>query len=1005
VLIGDIEKAFLNVEVDREDRDYLRFLWVKDVVSGNLETVVYRFCRVVFGVNASPFLLNATLKHHIEKFAETDPIFVQKMKDGFYVDDLVSGGRATDEVKDLYGKAKTRMATGGFKLRKWLTNDAALRKHINENEGAAITQKVTRLDEFQTYAQASLGIPLDNSCDKVLGLKWDCENDLIKFDLLKLVESLKGTKLTKRNLLSTLAKMFDPLGLVSCVIVIMKILFQQLCVDNLNWDEELVGKHAKAYLDWIEDLKRVETITLDRCVYSDVSGEIQSCELHGFGDASEKAYCAVVYFVCRTSTGVYVKLLTAKTRVAPLKALTIPRLELMSALMLAKLVDSVKKALASQIENLETRYWLDSITALYWIQNNGEWKQFVRHRVNQILALTKKGDWNHCPGVENPADLGSRGILASKLLENPLWWAGPKWLSSLDKAWPKSKIDATEESKGEEKKTTVLVTKVQEIVGIDKVVSVERYSSVERLFRVTAWVKRFVQKLISRIRGVQDIAKTSGLEREELLSAERLWIEASQKQLRKEENFKQLESQLKLVEEDRILRCRGRFAESDLVVDAKYPILLPKESKFTELIILRCHDKVHHSGVRATLAEVRSRFWIPKGRQRVKAILSKCTVCRKLEGKPYNVPKEADLPGFRVRQTEPFEKTGVDFAGPLYVKNAANGTDKVYIALFSCCVSRALHLDLVKDLSTEEFLRCLRRFSARRGTPALIVSDNAKTFKASARALKKLYSCENVQGYLGANRIEWKFNLERAPWWGGFFERMVQSVKRCLRKVLGSARLTYEELLTTLVEVEGTLNSRPLTYGYDEVGSEPLTPSHLMVGRRLVSMPDGVVSDESDEKYCSKQFQYLSKKKQHFWNRWRREYLADLRESHRKKDDGSRRVAEKGDVVIVYEDNVKRGSWKTGVVEELVEGRDGTVRGAKVRLVRNGKTIFLSRPVQKLFPTEVKHDEGMKKERKKSEKSEANKENEKREVSESRTMRPKRAAALDSEWKTRSMVD
>ena len=150
--------------------------------------------------------------------------------------------------------------------------------------------------------------------------------------------------------------MFDPLGLVSCVIVLMKILFQQLCVENVTWDEELVGKHAKLYLDWIDNLKRVETITLNRCVYSRVGEEIQSCELDAFGDASERAYCAVVYYVCRTSTAVYVQLLAAKTRVAPLKALTIPRLELMSALMLAELVDSVKKALATQVENLETRY-------------------------------------------------------------------------------------------------------------------------------------------------------------------------------------------------------------------------------------------------------------------------------------------------------------------------------------------------------------------------------------------------------------------------------------------------------------------------------------------------------------------------------------------------------------------------------------------------------------------------------------------------------------------------
>ena len=443
------------------------------------------------------------------------------------------GGKATDEVKDLYEKAKNMKAKGGFTLRKWLTNDTALRKHINKQESAPDTKQVKRLDDFETYAQSSLGIPQDSSCDKVLGLSWDCEKDIIKFDLLKLVQSLEDTQLTTRKLLSTLAKMFDPLGLVSCVIVLMKILFQQLCVENVTWKEELVGKHAKLYLDWIDDLKQVDTITLNRCVYSGVGEEIQSCELHGFGDASERAYCAVVYFVCRTSTAVYVQLLAAKTRVAPLKALTIPRLELMSALMLAKLVDSVKKALATQVENLETRYWLDSITALYWIQNHGEWKQFVRHRVNQILALTNKGDWSHCPGSENPADLGSRGVLASKLLQNSLWWAGPEWLSSLDKAWPSSKIDATTESVEEEKKATVLVASVQEDEGIDKVMSMEKYSSLQKMFRVTAWVNRCVQTLISKIRGNQATPTTGRLEREEIVRAEKLWIEASQKRLKR----------------------------------------------------------------------------------------------------------------------------------------------------------------------------------------------------------------------------------------------------------------------------------------------------------------------------------------------------------------------------------------------------------------------------------------------------------------------------------------
>ncbi|XP_046857876.1 uncharacterized protein LOC124451299 [Xenia sp. Carnegie-2017] len=923
-LAGDIEKAFLNVEVDEADRNYLRFLWVRDAINGNLEVVVYRFCRVVFGLNASPFLLNATLRHHIAQFAESDPVLAQKLNEGFYVDDLVSGGKSAQETIELYEKAKFRMSQGGFKLRKWLTNDGNVRALIEQREcGNKVTTTTDSDDE--TFTQWSLGALNNNDCAKVLGIGWDCDNDLFTFDLRKFVEDLGDkTKLTKRSLLSALAKIFDPLGLISAVIILMKILFQQLCVDKVDWDDKIEGKHAKIYLEWIEDLVRVQRIKINRCVYSEVIERVESCELHGFGDASEKAYCAVVYFVRRTSSTVHVKLLAAKTRVAPLKKLTIPRLELMSALMLAKLVESVGKALEGQ--------------------------------------------------------------------------NGPNWLSSLEQEWPQSVVSKTEESVQEERKGAVLVVDASEKFGIDQIICIDRYSRVERLFRVTAWVARFVRNLIARIKGKNEDLTFTELGSQELQKAERLWIKASQDRLKKEDKFKQLEVQLNVVEKDGLLKCQGRLAESDLEEETKFPTLLPKEGRLTELIVEHSHRKVHHSGVRATLAEIRSRYWIPQGRQRVKSILNKCIVCKKLEGKSYNRPSEANLPAFRVEQSEPFSKTGVDFAGPLYVKNAPGGTDKVYIALFSCCVTRALHLDLVKDLSADEFVRCLRRFAARRGTPSLMVSDNAKTFKATVKTLENLYKNERMQGYLGNNRIEWKFNLERAPWWGGFFERMVRSVKRCLKKVLGNARLTFDELLTVLVEVEATLNSRPLTYTYDEVGSEPLTPSHLVTGRRLLSMPDDVSGEEeSDEGYCKKRYQYLSKKKIHFWNRWRKVYLVDLREFHKQDKDNTNRVVQRGDVVTVYEDNVKRGNWKTGVIEELFVGKDGVVRGAKVRLARNGKVVHLNRPVQKLFPTELKHDEG------ECEREEREKGLKGRKVE--NTGRPKRAAALDSVWKTQNMLD
>ena len=210
-----------------------------------------------------------------------------------------------------------------------------------------------------------------------------------------------------------------------------------------------------------------------------------------------------------------------------------------------------------------------------------------------------------------------------------------------------------------------------------------------------------------------------------------------------------------------------------------------------------------HGGVKLTLTELRARFWIVQGRQFVKKLLYRCVICRKLEGRPYQAPPSPSLPEFRVKECQPFAYNGVDFAGPLYAKNHTGLQQKVWICLYTCCVTRAIHLDLVPSLNTSAFLRNLRRFSARRGTPLLMVSDNGKTFNSAAREIKPL---------MNEARMKWCFNLEKAPWWGGIFERQVRSVKRCLEKTIGVAILTYAELLTVVVEMESILNCRSLSY-------------------------------------------------------------------------------------------------------------------------------------------------------------------------------------------------
>ena len=346
----------------------------------------------------------------------------------------------------------------------------------------------------------------------------------------------------------------------------------------------------------------------------------------------------------------------------------------------------------------------------------------------------------------------------------------------------------------------------------------------------------------------------------------------------------------------------------------------------------------------------------------MKRILGECTTCKKFEGKPYRAPLPPPLPTFRVEESPPFAHTGVDFAGPLYVKKVDGTTKKVWICLFTCCVTRGVHLDLVADLSTPTFLRCLKRFTARRGLPSKMISDNGKTFKAAAKVIQSILSHEDVRQYLSGLGVKWIFNLPKAPWWGGVFERLIQSTKRCLRKVIGQASFTYDELLTAVIEVEGVLNSRPLSYVSVDDLDEPLTPSHLVFGRRILSLPDHLCCQQEEEDFnaersiLTRRLVHVNKTLDRFWKRWKGEYLLELRESHRHhRGHAEPTPVSVGDVVIVHSADQPRGFWKLGRVKEVLIGKDEKIRGAVVRVADKGRQAkLLQRPLQLLYPLEIR---------------------------------------------------
>ena len=246
---------------------------------------------------------------------------------------------------------------------------------------------------------------------------------------------------------------------------------------------------------------------------------------------------------------------------------------------------------------------------------------------------------------------------------------------------------------------------------------------------------------------------------------------------------------------------------------------------------------------------MRSQYWTTKGRQAVKKIIGSCITCKRLEDFAYQSLPTSPLPDFRVNEERPFKYTGTDYCGPVCIKTASH-TEKNYIALMTCAATRMIYLELVRHLSATSLVQCLKRFVGRRGLPKLMLSNNGKTFKG-----------DQLKAFNMTNGIIWRFNLAKAPWWGGLFERLIHSTKQCLRKCVRNCTLTYVEFHTVLVEIEGVLNSRALTYLDEDDIEEPFTPIHLYCGHRILN-PIEKEGYEGDPDFNNNREQALSRKHQ-----------------------------------------------------------------------------------------------------------------------------------------------
>lgn len=468
-MTADVEKAFLQITLKEQDRDSLRFLWFESCPQLGQplpHREVWRMSRVPFGATSSPFLLMATLRHHFGLHQSRYPRTTGLLMRSMYMDDLVFGAHSEVEAKLLYQETLEIFKAASMNIRKWITNNPTV---------AAVFQ------DGSSQEQTAYPLPSPKE-SKVLGLRWDTVKDCFGFNLQATLKP-HDSPTTKRLTLRAIAQIFDPLGFLSPFVVTAKILLQDLWKRNLGWDDELPQDLLRVWEQWCEDLCAFSGLAIPRFLGHGMCGCITKANLHIFSDASPRAYGVAAYLCLEFDDDLKcTRLLLAKNRVAPIKEVTLAKLELTAASLAARMSRYIKENMDLNIA--ETHLWMDSLITLCWVRKEAAtWKTFVRNRVQEIRRLSTANQWHYCPGTENPADLLTRGIGARSLIQSRSWWEGPAWISS-SHHWPlqPASFDAQPEAATEEAKPQTLTLQISSSNPID----IARFSSLLRLHRVVS---------------------------------------------------------------------------------------------------------------------------------------------------------------------------------------------------------------------------------------------------------------------------------------------------------------------------------------------------------------------------------------------------------------------------------------------------------------------------------------------------------------------------------------
>ncbi|XP_062549874.1 uncharacterized protein LOC134214528 [Armigeres subalbatus] len=944
-LTGDIKEMFHRFFIRHQDRQFQRFLF-RD--SSDEDPVVYVMDVAIFGAACSPSSAHYIKNLNAKEFEAQFPRAAAAITYRHYVDDYLDSFETIEEAVKIGQQVKHIHAEGGFEIRNFLSNDPTI---------------AARVGEESLEAEKSICVEKAEQVESVLGMKWMPSSDTFTFtvslrDNLQHVLNLLHIP-TKREVLRTVMSFFDPLGLISFYLIHGRILMQDIWAIGIGWDEPISDEIFIQWKRWIELIPELNTLRIPRCY---ISGSTETrysmLQVHVFVDASQSAYAGAAYFRVETPRGPVVSLVAAKSKVAPLKLLTIPRLELQAAVLGSRLLNNVIAMHALPVK--KRVLWSDSNTVLAWIRSDQRrYHQYVGFRISEILSLTDVNEWRKIPSKENVADDATKWGAGPNIKSDSLWFHGPEFLRHAEEFWPGSddQIDHTEEE--------ILTCNIHEAIQ-SSLVNLNRFSKWEKVHRTMAYVYRFVKNVQRAHRNETQLL--GALTQEELVVAERyLWKEAQAESFAAElvmlEKTKgkpegvhvilpkssTIHKLWPFIDRNGVMRKRGRLGNADWIpFQTKYPVILPRQHPITLLLVDSFHRRFHHRNRETIVNELRQHYEIPKLRSVVFKVAENCMTCRIRRAIPSSPPL-APLPVARVTPyVRPFTFVGVDYFGPVLVKVGRSNV-KRWIALFTCLTIRAIHLEVTHSLSKESCVMAVRRFVSRRGAPTEIFSDNGTNFLGASNQLKQ--EVEKLNNHLASTftntTTRWSFNPPGAPHMGGVWERMVRSVKVAINGILDTQRRPDDEVLETVViEAEAMINSRPLTYiPLESADKESLTPNHFLLGSSsgVKQMPVLPTDYQSTLRNGWKLAQHLS---DGIWKRWIKEYLPVI--SRRSKWFEEVKEIEEGDLVLIV-DGAVRNQWIRGRVDKVVKGRDGRVRQAWVRTTKG----VLRRPVVKLALLDV----------------------------------------------------